>query len=121
MATTVQVIYSVASGTTGRKKIILQFLEADGVTPTDISGATAIKLQGTSTDLPSKTIDAAMTILDGPQGKAQITNANGLVNHTDLGSLAQALYSLQGRLDDGGGLRDYGPAFDLIWRKPLVP
>jgi len=82
----------------------------------------AVRLQGKSADLPSKTLDVAGTIYDGPNGIARWTQlgGTGFVTTGDMGGVTEATFVCQVKYTDSGSLVDYGPTFELVWKKPIV-
>jgi hypothetical protein len=110
-------------GSTGKKLVIVITDENNLPRPLTTGGSTQVKLQGKSADLPGKTIDVAGTITDAPNGVvtwAGIGNGSVYVSLSDLGSLPEATFDLQAKYTDSGGLVDYGPVFQLTWKKPLL-
>lgn len=99
-----------------RKTLDLTILDQDN-NPVDISGG-AVRLQGTSADVPAKTIDAVGSIHDGPNGLARWTSVGTLVTTGDLGGLTEATWTMRVKFTDTGSLIDFGPAFQITFAKP---
>ena len=99
------------------KSLQITFEDADG-NPMPLTGYT-VTLQGTSTDC-AKQISSVGSIIDAPNGVVKWTGFGGLVLASDLGTLADAVFDLQVKLADAGGLLDYGPRFNCTWTKPLL-
>lgn len=102
------------------KELRITLLDEQG-SPRVITGGT-VKLQGKSGDLPSKTLDVSGSIYDGPNGVARWTSlgGTGFVTTGDMGGLSAATFNCQVKFTDSGGNIDYGPEFQLEWKKPIV-
>jgi hypothetical protein len=113
------VVSEVVVGAT-RKELRVTVVDEDG-NATNITGG-SVKLQGTSPDLPGKTIDVAGVIHDGPSGVAKWSSfgGTGFVSLSDLDSKTEATFALRVKFTDSGGLVDYGPEFSVTWKKPPV-
>jgi hypothetical protein len=114
-----EVIQEVVVGAT-RKNILVTIVDADG-NPVNITGGTVF-LQGTSADLPDKTLDVQGTIHDGPNGVAKWAAAGGdnFVTAEDLGEKISALFDLRAKFVDSGAGVDYGPLFYIRWLAPPI-
>jgi hypothetical protein len=102
------------------KELRITIIDEDG-NPRAITGGT-VRLQGKSADLPSKTLDVAGNIYDGPNGVARWTSlgGTGFVTTGDMGSVSRATFTCQVKYTDSGGLIDFGPEFEIVWKKPIV-
>ena len=100
-----------------RRKLRLTFVDENGA-PVNVSGGSA-RLQGTSADLPSNTIDQAGTIVDGPNGVFEWSQLGGTayVSDSDLGGLSEATYTLRVKFTDAASQVDFGDEFVLTWKK----
>lgn len=103
-----------------RKELRVTLTDADGL-PLNITGGT-VKLQGKSADLPSKTLDVAGTIHDGPNGVAKWTSlgGTGFVTTGDMGAVSEATFTLRVKFTDTSSLVDYGPEFMVTWKKAPI-
>lgn len=85
----------------------------------DISGALGLALQGTSPDLPSKTLNVAGVVYDGPQGVAKWSalGGTGYVTTADMGQRDTARFGLRVKYTDSSNKVRFGPLFYMDWVK----
>jgi hypothetical protein len=103
-----------------RRDLVVTLTDEDGV-PINLSGAQSLRLQGISTELPSKIIDVVMALVSsGTDGKVKKTSIGSLISHSDLGSLSQAVFSFRVYFKDSSGLIDYSPLFELLFVHPPI-
>lgn len=104
-----------------RRSLVVSLVNTDG-TPIDlgVGGSVAVKLQGTSDDLATPSIDYAGTVTDHAQGILTFTSVGLLVTATQLGSLKKATYNLRVKYTDSTAKFDYTPIFQIDWvHKPV--
>lgn len=99
-----------------RKIIQVQIIDPITGNPLAFSGTPTVKLQGTSLDLPSKTIDVVGTVTNSALAICQWT-ASALITSGDMAGRADALYSCRVKVTDTAGF-DWGPLFGLQFVMP---
>lgn len=104
-----------------RVDFIAPIVDENGVA-VNITGST-FALQGTSDDLPAKTINVAGAILDGALGLAKwagIGDSATYVSVADLGSKARARFKLRVKWTDSAGKVDFGDEMLWDWVEPPI-
>jgi len=114
-------VYTVVIGATG-VDYVAQFKDPVTQALVNITGATSLRLTGSSGDLPSNPIDQVGTILDGPNGMAKwaALGADAYVSIADMGSRDTATYTMEPVVVDAAAKKFFGERFQIVWVKPLV-
>ena len=103
-----------------RRDLIVTLTDETGAA-LNLVGALEVKLQGTSLELPTKTINTTMVFVgNGSDGKVKKAQVGNLVTHTDLGAVTRATFTFRVYFKDISGLVDYSPTFELTYVHPPV-
>lgn len=103
-----------------RRDLIVTLTDENGAA-LNLVGAQEVRLQGSSLELPSKTINSLMSFVgNGSDGKVKMAQVGNLVTHSDLSTATRATFTFRVRFVDSAGLVDYSPTFELTYVHPPV-
>lgn len=100
-----------------RKIIQVQLIDPITGLPLSFGSSPTVRLQGTSLDLPSKTLDVVGTIHDSGNAICWWTSAGTMITSGDMAGRTSATYSCRVKVLDGSG-NDWGPLFGLLFSMP---